>query len=279
MRLRGDYMENISKIKYNKEALVVQANELIRSKQDELTLMEAKIIRLAIAQIIETDIELRTFSCNVTELAKHLGISSENIYRDVELFARGITKKSIYVVDKNSPKKKNGKPNYEIFPWVDYFRYRDGEITIRLSDKLKPLLIGLSEHFTQYGYSNIISLPSTNSIRLLELLTSYESLVNLDNNYKSYSPYSHIEKADNEIIFTIEYLKEFFNCVDKYAENKDFIKRVIAASVKAINEKSTTHKVSYRTAKEGRKIGYVLFKINAWNDKDFIDFLANSITY
>ena len=34
--------------------------------------------------------------------------------------------------------------------------------------------------------------------------------------------------------------------------------------------------VSYRTAKEGRKIGYVLFKINAWKDEDFREFVRNN---
>ena len=271
-------METITEMKYNKDALVVQANELIRSKQDDLTLLEAKLVRLAIAQIIETDIDMRTYSCNVTELARHLGITQGNVYRDVEMLARGIMKKSIYVVDKKKPQKRNGQPNYELFPWIDYFSYNDGTITIRLSDKLKPLLIGLSEHFTKYGYGNIIALPSTNSIRLLELLTSYESIVNPYDSRKHQSPFPHIEKADNEIIFTVEYLKEYFNCIDKYENNNDFIRRVIAASVKAINEKSTTHKVAYRTAKEGKRIGYVLFKINAWDDKEFLEFISNNNT-
>ena len=43
---------NALAIKYNREYLVVQANELVRSKQDDLTLLEAKLVRLAISQVL-----------------------------------------------------------------------------------------------------------------------------------------------------------------------------------------------------------------------------------
>ena len=43
--------ENAIAIKYNKDFYVIQANELVRSKQDDLSLLEAKLIRLAITQV------------------------------------------------------------------------------------------------------------------------------------------------------------------------------------------------------------------------------------
>lgn len=269
-------METTADIKYNKEALVVQANELIRSRQDELTLVEIKLIRLAISQIVETDIDLRTYTCSITELAKHLGLAQDNLYRDVEQIGKSLIKKVIYVKDTTKPLKKNGQYNYELFPWVDYFSYRDGKITIRLSDKLKPLLIGLNEQFTRYGYSNVVSLPTPNSIRLLELLTSYENIVNPYKLYQYEQPFPNIEKSNEEMIFSVDYLREYFNCTNKYSNNNMFISRVIAPSVAAINEKSTTHKVSYRTVKKGKKIAYILFMVNAWSNADFMEFIRPS---
>ena len=96
--------ENALAIKYNREYLVVQANELVRSKQDDLTLLEAKLIRLAISQVLENDTDFRTYSCNVVDLANFLGIDNHNIYRDIQDIARSLIKKSIFIKDKNNPR-------------------------------------------------------------------------------------------------------------------------------------------------------------------------------
>ncbi len=268
-------MEFTNDIHYDKDALVVQANELIRSKQDELSLLEAKLVRLAISQIVMDDTDLRTYTCRITELAAFLGIPQDNIYRDIDDLTTSLMGKLIYIIDKTKPKKRNGQPNYHKFPWVDYCSYIDGVLTIRISDKLKPYLIGLDRLFTMYGYECILTLPTAPSIRLFDLLSSYESLANpynpRNNTYTNLFP--QIPRDRNELIFSVDYLREYFNCGDKYPNTSDFMKWVIDISVKGINRKSPSMKVSYRTAKEGRKIGYVLFKINAWTDKDFIDFI------
>lgn len=268
-------MENaLAEIQYNKESLIVQANELIRSQQDDLSLLEAKLIKLAISQISIDDNNLRTYSCNVTDLACFLDIPQDNIYRDIDDLTTSIMGKLIRIIDKTKPRKRNGQPNYHKIPWVDYCSYIDGIITIRISDKLKPYLLGLNALFTEYGYECILNLPTSYAIKLFELLKSYEYTIN------TYSPrftptnlYPHIPKENNELIFSIDYLKNYFNCGDKYPNNGHFIKWVIDSAVIRINKNQSDMKVSYRLAKEGRKIGYVLFKINAWGDSDFMDFI------
>lgn len=256
--------ETAISIKYNKEFSVIQANELVRSKQDELTLLEAKIVRLAITQIVREDNQLNTYTCNVVDLANFLGIAKDNIYRDIQEVAKSLIKKSIFIKDKNNPKKR-GKENYIIFNWVDYIEYRDGVITFKLHDKLKPYLLGLEELFTMYGYDAIIGLPTNNSIRLYELLASYQNMTirNVpDTNY------TDIEIARDEFIFTIDYLRDYFNCKDKYPNTGDFVKYVIDSSVKAIL-KNTIMRVGYRKIKTGRSISHIVFKIDSsWKDPE-----------
>ena len=253
--------ENAIAIKYNKDFLVIQANELVRSKQDDLTLLEAKLIRLAITQIVREDNQFNTYSCNVVDLANFLGISSKNIYRDSQELSKSLMKKSIFIKDKSKPKNK-GRENYKIFHWVDYVEYIDGVITFKLSDSLKPYLLGLEQLFTMYGYDAILNLPTNYSIRLYELIASYQNMsvrVMPDTNYTVIP----IEK--NEFIFTISYLREYFNCVDKYPNAGDFIINVIDKAVKAI-QKNTLMKVSYRKVKKGRSIEYIVFKLNDWGE-------------
>lgn len=260
--------ENAIAIKYNKDFYVIQANELVRSKQDDLTLLEAKLIRLAITQVLRDDTDLKTYSCNVVDLANFLGIDNHNIYRDIQELSKSLMKKSIFIKDKTQPKRK-GKENYRIFHWIDYVDYTDGVITFKLSDSLKPYLIGLEQLFTLYGYDAVIGLPTNYSIRLYELIASYQNMtVRLmpDTNYTDIP----IEK--NEFIFTIDWLRDYFNCNDKYPNTGDFVKRVIDGAVKAI-VKNTLMRLSYRTVKKGRSITHIVFKLNEWTNQDFTDYV------
>lgn len=256
-------------IKYNKDFYVIQANELVRSKQDDLTLLEAKLIRLAITQVLRDDTDLKTYSCNVVELANFLGIDNHNIYRDIQDLSKNLMKKSIFIKDKTQPKRK-GKENYKIFHWIDYVEYIDGVITFKLSDSLKPYLIGLDQLFTLYGYDAVIGLPTNYSIRLYELIASYQNMtVRLmpDTNY------TDIPIDKNEFIFTIDWLRDYFNCNDKYPNTGDFVKRVIDGAVKAI-VKNTLMRLSYRTVKKGRSITHIVFRLNEWTNQDFTDYMV-----
>ena len=170
-------------------------------------------------------------------------------------------KKSIFIKDNTKPKKK-GKENYRIFHWIDYVDYTDGIITFKLSDSLKPYLIGLEQLFTRYGYDAVIGLPTNYSIRLYELLASWQNST-IRNVPKT--NYTDVPIEKNEFIFTIGYLREYFNCVDKYPNAGDFIINVIDKAVKAI-QKNTLMKVSYRKVKKGRSIEYIVFKLNDWGE-------------
>lgn len=260
--------ENALPIKYNKNYYVIQANELVRSRQDELSLLEAKLVRLAIAQVLKDDEDLKTYTCNVSKLADFLGISSQNIYRDVQELSIKLMKKSIFIRSKES---KQGKQNYKILHWVDYVEYKDGVITFKLSEHLKPYLVGLNELFTRYGYEEILKLPTNYSIRLYELLYSYANMTFIEG-YTSYI-YEDIPLEKNEVCFSIDYLREYFNCKDKYPNTGDFIKRVIGAGITDINE-NTVYPCSYRTIRKRNKITHIVFIIGEWNSQAGAEVIA-----
>ena len=251
--------ENALPIKYNKNYYVIQANELVRSRQDELTLLEAKLIRLAIAQVLKEDTDLKTYTCNVSRLADFLGISRQNIYKDVQDLSINLMKKSIFIKNKEG---KQGKQNYKIFHWIDFVEYKDGDITFKLSEHLKPYLVGLNELFTRYGYEEILRLPTNYSIRLYELLYSYANLPFQTGGHTYTFENEVLDKE--EILFTVDFLREYFNCKDKYPNTGDFIKRVIKAGIDDINE-NTVFPCSYRLIKEKNRITKISFKIGDWD--------------
>ena len=261
--------ENALPIKYNKNYNVIQANELVRSRQDELTLLEAKLVRLAVAQVLKEDTDLKTYSCNVAKLAEFLGISRQNIYAEVQNLSLSLMKKSIFIRDRES---KQGKKNYKIFHWVDYVEYKDGDITFKLSEHLKPYLVGLNELFTSYGYEEILSLPTNYAIRLYELLYSYANLSFQETHHTIIFDNEKLEK--DEVLFSIDFLREYFNCKEKYPNTGDFIKRVIKAAVEDINQ-NTVYPVKYRTVKEHNKITKVIFQLGSWETEAGAEVLTN----
>lgn len=238
-------------VKYNRDYNIFQANELIRSKQDDLTILEARLVRLAISQVVKEDTDFRTYKCNITDLAKFLDINKDNIYKEAQTFSQNLMRKTIRI---NS---ESGKKKYKLIHWVSSVEYDNGEITFKLSEELKPYLLGLDELFTRYGFNDILGLPTNYAIRLFELLQSYGN-ISIRDNYSPTFNYTSIELQKGEIIFTIDYLRKYFNCEDKYPNTSDFIRRVIESSITAIN-KETSMRATYRVIKKGRSIQYVIF--------------------
>ena len=121
--------ENALPIKYYDSLSIIEANKLIRSKQDKLSLLEIKLIRLIISQITILDGELNTYTCNTADLSRYLGLSSSDIYRDIKKLVVEIMKKNIYIQitkDEDEYNHKKTKEKYKIFHWVDYVEYIDG---------------------------------------------------------------------------------------------------------------------------------------------------------
>ena len=254
--------ENGIAIRYSKDFSIVQANELLRSKQSDLTLMESKLIRLAISQIMKGDEDLRTYRVNVSQLADFLELPKTNVYRAMQDINISLMQRVIFIRDKELPNKK-GKPNYKILHWLSSVEYKDGTLTYRLSDELKPYLIGLSEMFTLYSYDSIIKLPTNYSIRLFELLTSWVNIVIKGENTPAFPD---IPTEPDEIVLSIEYLRDFFDCNDKYKSGGDFVHNVIEVNLGFINQ-YTNLKVSCRKYKKGRSITHMIFKYeNTWNN-------------
>jgi plasmid replication initiation protein len=253
-------------IKYNKDYYVALANELLTSRQDRMSIFEARLIRLAIAQVVKDDTDLKTYTCKITDLADFFGKKRSNLYRDIQKVSKNLMKRNIYIKEKETGKR--GQPNYKIFHWVDYFEYKDGVITFKLSENLKPYLIGLNEYFTKYGYGCITGLDTYDSLRLFELLTCYKFLLDGRPRNEVMSYLGDIPIERDELIFSIDFLKEFFDDNnEKYAYNTaDFISRRIDVSIKPIEEQYKMN-VSYRVIKTAGAISHVVFKIRDYQDE------------
>lgn len=227
----------------NSNNYVVQANDLISGKQT-LTLNEAKILRLAIMQIVKEDKQFKPYRVKITDLAEILGIDSSNIYRDIDKITDGLMSKFVKIKDKNKPNSKS----FLKFKWVDYCKYTEGTgiIEIKLyegsgEDKgLRPYLLGLKEYYAQYPLENILAMNSVYAIRVFELLQAKITQKTLP-------------KDGVLVRLTVDEIRAACECEDKFTQFGMFRKKVVDIAKKEI-ERVTLFTVDFKYVKEGRKV-------------------------
>ena len=223
---------------------VCQANSLVGGKQ-ALKLNSAKLIRAAIMQVVRDDEELKPYIITISELAELLNVPKSNIYRDIDDITDDILNNPVYIREEVGKKVRWIK-----IPWVTRCEYNsDIGVALKLNDELKPFLINLKDHYTQYTLDSILVMKSVYAIRIYELLQS-EIMTRI------------LPRAGTDIELSVETLKECCGCESKaYNTFSNFRNRVIDIAVKESNEK-TLYTLSYDYVKKGKSVIGLIFHIN-----------------
>jgi plasmid replication initiation protein len=224
---------------------VVQANSLVGGKQ-ALKLNSAKLIRAAIMQVVRDDEELKPYIITVAELAELLNVPKSNIYRDIEDITNDILSNPVYVRREDNTK----KIRWIKIPWVQRCEYNsDIGVAIKLNDELKPFLLNLKEHYTQYTLDCVLAMKSVYTIRIYELLQS-KIMTKL------------IPKDGTFVEIPLDELKECCGCESKsYNTFANFRIKVLDKAVNEINAKSM-YRVKYDYVKRGKSVVAINFHVN-----------------
>jgi len=227
---------------------VCQANSLVGGKQ-ALKLNSAKLIRAAIMQIVKEDEELKPYIITIAELAKLLNVPKSNIYRDIDDITDDILNNPVYVREETYSSS-GKKIRWIKMPWVTRCEYHsDVGVALKLNDELKPLLLNLHDHYTQYALDEILVMKSVYAIRLYELL-------------QSKIMYRVLPRSGTDIELAIDTIKECCGCEGKsYNTFANLRNRVIDVGVREINEK-TLYTLSYDYMKKGKTVIGLVFHIN-----------------
>ena len=239
-RIDGQLSFNFS---LNTGNYVVQANDLVRGKQS-LKLNSAKLIRAAIMQIVPEDKELKPYIITIKELSELLKVSESNLYRDIDDITDDIMKKPVFIKRVSTDTVKWVK-----IAWVTSCEYNsDIGVYIKLNDDLKPFLLQLKEHYTQYTLDNIMAMKSTYSIRIFELLQEKIKT-------------KVIGRSGKYVQISLQELRECCDCEDKYKRFNHFKTRVLDTACKEINS-LTLFRVKYSYVKHGKTIVAIVFHVN-----------------
>ena len=232
----------------SRENYVVQANELISGKQ-ALKLNSAKLIRSAIMQVVKEDQELKPYIVTVKDLSDLLEVSASNLYRDIEDIIKDIRENPVFI------KRINGsKVSWIEIPWYSRCEYHsDVGIALKLNPELKPFLINLKSHYTQYMLGEILAMKSVYAIRIFELIQSKIMC-------------KYVPAGGCHLTISVQEIRECCDCVDKYPAFGNFKDRVLDTAIKEI-ERVSTYEVEMKYLKENRRVVAIEFFIHSRYDQ------------
>ena len=221
--------------------LVAQSNDLIEARHNNpLTVREQKIILAMVSEIQPDDKDFKEYRISLKNFNEMLGLKGKTKYSEIKEIVKNLMGKTIEI-----PRKNKG---WLLVNWVSSAEYIDGEGVIELtfSPKLKPYLLQLKE-YTSYRLSNILSLNSTYSIRLYELMKKWEFLGQWE--------------------YPVEDLRGKLGVEEgKYPKYSNFKARVLLRAVEEVNEKTEFY-ITFEEIKKGRSVDKIKFTIKNATEK------------
>ena len=224
---------------------VVKSNDLIQKSRFELSLTEQKTIAYICSLIkpLEEKYQLE-YIFDINEYAKICGITNESgkNYADIKAVLKKLSDRSMWLND--------GKREV-LVRWLAKVEMikNSGKVRIEIDRDLAPYLMNLKERFTKYELYNILGMKSAFSIKIYELLKSYQGI--------------HRKE------FGLEELKSklMVQEVKSYQRFPDFRRKVLEVAIKEINE-LTDIQVEWEPETKGRKVVAVVFRIKQKNSWD-----------
>lgn len=223
----------------NSQELIVIQNRLLHAISN-LTLNERRLI-LFLSPIVRKQIEKnptnRVFYILAQEFADEYKLKGKSFYSELEKVADSILDRNFFFWYKTQ----NGKAKKGV-NWVSECDYIENEakIKVRLDNTVIEMLTVFDKttgnFWTQYQKEWIINLGAYGIIMLEMVLSSME----------------------NKGYYTIEHLREKFDCVETYKKFSDFKLYVINKAIKEIH-KHTPIKIEYEQHKTGRAVTGLTF--------------------
>lgn len=216
------------------KSLVVKDNKLINAHYS-MSVLEMRLFLAMVVQVHKDDKDFKTYKVRVRELMDAGGGMSENIYHRLDVITDQLIKRYMRV-----PLDEGGFTKIGFVSKVEY-KKRKGMVELRFDPDLKPYLLQLKEQFTIYDIRNVLSLQSSHSVRIYELLKQFERI--------------------GERTIEVERLKEMLGLIGKYRSYNYFKKRVILQAQLELQKKCDIS-FEFEEQKEGRRVFSIRFIIH-----------------
>ena len=231
--------------------LVVKSNSLIQKTRYSLTTNQQKVLLYTISKIQPGDDDFKEYVFELKDLCVLFGLEAHGAsYEKFRDAIKKLSDASFWLLDKEK--------NSVLVRWFSkvIISNDNTKVNVRFDADLKPYLLELAGQFTQYQLSNTLLMKSKYSIRIYEILKSYEAV--------------GMYKTD------IEALKEILDCAGDYKVFKDFRRRVLDVAIAEINEYSDLQ-IEMTPLRTNRAYTHLMFMIEKKDsDRRCITMLKNS---
>lgn len=220
-----------------KSLMVYQANEIANGKHS-LNLRQIKLLKTIIASIDPKKDYPIFFTVNIKDFADFANLGTTALFRDIVDLLRDFTKKTLEV----DITKSDGTPGIFVTHFIAGFTYfkGSGKAELCIDPRMIPFLTQLQGNFFRYKLPYILSLKSIYSIRIYELLKSYQR-------YKS-------------MIFKVSQLRKILDVEHKYPDYWMFRKKTILAAQKELKAK-TDIRFTFSEERLGHSVHSIRFNI------------------
>ena len=227
-RVWGD----IVAIRHKKGMTVVKANSFIEASY-KLNVAEQKIVLTLATAIKPKDEDFKEYTFAIKDFMELLGVTNQNKYDEVKQTTLGLVEKAFQWREGNIVTQ---------VAWLAGVRYYEGEgiVTLQFSPWLKPFLLQIKSHFTQYKLDDVVQFKSNYSVRIYELLKQYQTI--------------------RQRILTIEQLRSMLFIEDEYPRYNDFKRNIILIAQREMGAKSDII-FEFEEIKQGRKVVAIKFTI------------------
>lgn len=223
------------------ETVVRKHNDLIEAKY-KLTLNEQRLILVLASKINMDDEDFEDYQIRIDDLSELFNLEKgKNTYKIIHECARGLVGKRLEFFDEDYT---------TVTTWLSYARYKPGKgfLEVRFDKSIKPYLLQLKSHFTQYQLGAVAQFKSSYSIRFYELLKAKEFQGKGGQFYRT---------------FSVDNIRDYMQLGDKeYSVFQDLKKRIIAPAMQEINEHSDLSIAQVEYLKKGRVVSEVKITVD-----------------
>lgn len=229
-------------IEKQREQLVVKANDVVRKARYQLSLQELKIMQYCFSKVKPTDTKDTEYIFRIKDFCMVCGMdyTSGTNYEDVKRALKGLRDKSMWILQEDGSETTVG--------WLGKVNISrgSGKVKIKFDEDMSQYINGLLNNYTQFQFLNILPMKSSYSVRLYELLKSYE-----------------FTKAHK---FEINELKRLLMC-EHYVNFGNFRQKVLEPATVEIN-RYTDINIQWEPIKDGARVAFVNFIIS---EKKLVD--------
>lgn len=228
-------------------ANIIKHNDLIEAKYQIQNLQEQRLILMLLSQIKKDDEDFKKYRITVADFAEILGLKSKDIYAELDRATTALLSRVIAIRDGKSFLKMS---------WLSSAKYIHGSgfVELAFDPDLKPYLLQLKSHFTQYKIDIVLHFKSIYSIRLYELLKK-EAFKEKNGQFSVY--------------FEYEDLRDKFGVGKKeYLTFNNFKQKTIEPATREISDKTDLIIADVKYGKTGRKITNMTFVVGIRSEQE-----------